>query len=72
MADTKKTTKKQLETTEDPMHLYSLEEIAKRMNVSTQFLRNELKTKRLHCRRVGRLIRFTEIDILEYLANCRE
>lgn len=72
MADTKKPTKKQLQATDDPLRLYSLEEIAKRMNLSPQFLRGELKTKRLHCRRVGRLIRFTELDILEYLANCRE
>lgn len=72
MADTKKPTKKQLQATDDPLRLYSLEEIAKRMNLSPQFLRGELKTKRLPCRRVGRLIRFTELDILEYLANCRE
>lgn len=58
--------------TDDPLRLLTLEDVARRMGVSVQFLRGEIKARRLRCRKVGRLIRFLETDLLEYLAHCRQ
>ena len=56
----------------DPLSTMTVEEAAARMNVSAQLLRSEIRAGKLHIRRMGRLIRLTEEDVLEYLKSCRQ
>lgn len=73
MAGTKKSTVKAPKgPSNDPLSTMTVEEAAARMNVSAQLLRSEIRSGKLTVRRMGRLIRLTEEDLVEYLKSCRQ
>jgi excisionase family DNA binding protein len=51
----------------NPDQLYSYDQVARRVGVSVRTLRRGVTSGRLAHRRVGKLVRFTDADVIEIL-----
>jgi excisionase family DNA binding protein len=49
------------------MTLYTIQEAAKKLGISQIGVRRKVRTKELHHRRIGNLIRFTAKDLTDYI-----